>query len=83
MNEKTNPKKKERLVSLDALRGLDMFFLVGISGILQMLPKACDSKLCNWLANQCEHPELLEHPCHSPLHADLKNRVGKRSYVSM
>ena len=57
MNEKINPKKKERLLSLDALRGLDMFFLVGISGILQVLPKACDSILCHWLANQCEHPE--------------------------
>ena len=48
---------KSRLLSLDALRGLDMFFLVGVAGIFQALPKFSDSTFNNWLANQCEHPK--------------------------
>jgi len=53
---KTSP-AQERFMSLDALRGLDMFFLTGIAGIFQALPKLSDNALFNWLANQCEHPE--------------------------
>jgi len=48
---------KGRLMSLDALRGLDMFFLVGIGGIFRALPKLSDNEFFNWLANQCNHPE--------------------------
>jgi predicted acyltransferase len=48
---------KERLTSLDALRGLDMFFLVGLAGIFQALPALSDNKINTWLANQCQHPE--------------------------
>jgi predicted acyltransferase len=47
----------ERLMSLDALRGLDMFFLVGISGILQTLPEISDNSAFRWFAGQCEHPD--------------------------
>ena len=58
MNSTDNkPRAKERLMSLDALRGLDMFFLVGFAGILQALPKISDNAVFNWLANQCQHPE--------------------------
>jgi len=46
-----------RLMSLDALRGMDMFFLVGIGAIFQALPKLSDNEFLKWLANQCEHPE--------------------------
>jgi len=46
-----------RFMSLDALRGLDMFFLTGIAGMFQALPGLADSTFCRWLANQCEHPE--------------------------
>lgn len=48
---------KERLLSLDALRGLDMLFLVGLAGIFRALPEISDNVLNNWLANQCHHPE--------------------------
>lgn len=49
--------KKGRLLSLDALRGFDMFFLVGFAGILTALPKLSDNGVFLWLANQCKHPE--------------------------
>jgi len=48
---------KGRLTSLDALRGLDMFFLVGFAGIFRALPKLSDHSICHWLSNQCVHPE--------------------------
>ena len=47
----------KRLVSLDALRGLDMFFLVAIGPILRSLPQISDNSLFKWLAYQCTHPE--------------------------
>lgn len=52
-----NSFKKGRLLSLDALRGFDMFFLVGFAGILTALPKLSDNAVFLCLANQCEHPE--------------------------
>lgn len=56
MNEKSNiPLQSERLLSLDALRGLDMLFLVGIAGVFQALPKLSDNTIFNWLASQCQH----------------------------
>ena len=58
MNKSDNKSlDKGRMMSLDALRGLDMFFLVGLAGIFQALPKVSDNSLNNWLANQCQHPE--------------------------
>ena len=46
-----------RLTSLDALRGLDMLFLVGIAGVFQALPKLSDNGVFNFLASQCQHTE--------------------------
>jgi len=46
-----------RLQSLDALRGFDMFLLVGLGGIFRALPELSDNTLFNFLAQQCEHPE--------------------------
>lgn len=46
-----------RLQSLDALRGLDMFLLVGFGGILRALPQVSDNVVFNFLAQQCRHPE--------------------------
>jgi len=46
-----------RLVSLDALRGLDMFFLVGFAGIFRALPKLSDNAVFQFLADQCHHPK--------------------------
>jgi predicted acyltransferase len=44
-----------RLLSLDALRGLDMLFLLGISGVFRALPKLSDNGVFNFLAGQCQH----------------------------
>lgn len=54
-NDKSS--RDQRLLSLDALRGLDMFFLVGFAGIFRALPKLSDNGFFNWLAYQCTHPE--------------------------
>ena len=55
MGTDSNIFEEGRLHSLDALRGLDMLFLVGIAGIFQALPTLSDNILFNWLAGQCEH----------------------------
>ena len=49
--------KSNRLMSLDVLRGMDMFFLVCLSYIFVALPEVSNNPVFNWLANQCEHPE--------------------------
>ena len=49
------PSDKERLMSLDALRGLDMLFLTGIGGVFVALGKGYDNKFFDLLANQCQH----------------------------
>lgn len=49
--------EQNRLMSLDVLRGLDMFFLVCLSYIFLELPEVSDNGLFRWLASQCEHPE--------------------------
>src|SRR5690554_2410190 len=54
-NSEENSTRKYRLLSLDALRGLDMFFLVGFAAIFRALPAVSDNTLCNWLANQSRH----------------------------
>jgi len=56
-NKISAPILKERLHSLDALRGLDMFFLVGLAGIFRALPKLSDNVSFNWLTDQCQHPQ--------------------------
>ena len=56
-NANSKPVVKERLMSLDALRGLDMFFLVGLAGIFSALPKLSDNSVFRWLSDQCQHPE--------------------------
>ena len=46
-----------RLLSLDALRGLDMFFLVGFGGIFRALPSLSDNSVFRFLSEQCRHPD--------------------------
>jgi predicted acyltransferase len=46
---------KGRLLSLDALRGLDMIFLVGFGSVFRALPKLSDNGVFIFLANQCQH----------------------------
>jgi predicted acyltransferase len=52
-----NPSAPSRLQSLDALRGFDMFLLIGFGGILRALPQVSDNAVFNFLAQQCSHPK--------------------------
>lgn len=56
-NNNDNFLPKNRLLSLDALRGLDMFFLIGLAGIFRALAKFSENAFTNWLANQAVHPD--------------------------
>ena len=69
MNVKFN--KKERLLSLDALRGFDMLFIMGLAGWFVALSNVLPaSAFTEWLALQMEHAEwhgLTHHDTIFPL----------------
>src|SRR5438552_1509837 len=44
-----------RLMSLDALRGFDMFWIVGADSIVEALRKISDNRFVSGLADQLEH----------------------------
>ncbi|CAL1518928.1 DUF5009 domain-containing protein [Chitinophaga sp. MM2321] len=48
--------KPERLYSLDALRGFDMFWIMGAEGIVRHLAEATGSSFLGAIAVQLEHP---------------------------
>jgi predicted acyltransferase len=54
---KQTPDAQERLMSLDALRGADMFLLVGLADIFRSLPEISDNAVFRFLNEQCRHPE--------------------------
>ncbi|MBN1926295.1 MAG: DUF5009 domain-containing protein [Prolixibacteraceae bacterium] len=47
--------KSERLISLDALRGFDMFWIIGGGAIFEALAKFTNWPVLNWWAGQLEH----------------------------
>src|SRR5690606_18337287 len=47
----------QRLYSLDALRGFDMFWIMGADTIVHRLAKATDSSFWNVISIQMEHPQ--------------------------
>lgn len=49
------PAKPSRLMSLDALRGFDMFWIVGADAIFQGLRKVSDHSAFQLITNQLEH----------------------------
>lgn len=51
--------KSERLVSIDVLRGFDMFFLVGVGDILRRLLETIDSDITKHIMYQLEHAEWI------------------------
>jgi len=60
MNERTltsTASNTGRLLSLDALRGFDMFWIMGADSIFRALARLTDWPLANWLATQLEHVE--------------------------
>ena len=46
----------KRLYSLDALRGFDMFWIMGAEDIVKTMAKATDSPFWNGFAAELEHP---------------------------
>ena len=57
MSNDENSTVQGRLMSIDALRGLDMFLLVGIGGILRSMPKLSENGVFNFLAEQTKHTQ--------------------------
>lgn len=51
--------KQERLLSIDVLRGFDMFFLVGVGDILRRLLGTIDSDITRYIMYQLEHAEWI------------------------
>ncbi|MFC2129577.1 DUF5009 domain-containing protein, partial [Bacteroidota bacterium] len=51
------PKKSERLMSLDALRGFDMFWITGGHLILAALAGLTGWGVFEWMHGQLEHAE--------------------------
>jgi predicted acyltransferase len=50
-------KKPERLMSLDALRGFDMFWIIGGGAIFEALAKFTNWPILNWWSGQLQHVE--------------------------
>lgn len=55
--EGLTPSKSDRVLSVDALRGFDMVWIIGGRKIIKGLNEAVDSPLTNWLSAQFEHAE--------------------------
>lgn len=51
------PPITQRLYSLDALRGFDMFWIIGAEGIFHQLSDATQSPIWGALSNQFHHPD--------------------------
>lgn len=47
----------KRLYSLDALRGFDMFWIIGADSFFHRLAKVTESPIINGIANQLTHPD--------------------------
>ena len=56
LKNKISPIKPQRLYSLDALRGFDMFWIMGAEEIFHSLSKATDSPFWSAISNQLTHP---------------------------
>jgi predicted acyltransferase len=48
---------KDRILSVDALRGFDMIWIIGIKKIFKGLDEACDTPFTNWMFTQLDHAE--------------------------
>ena len=53
----SSPAKPTRLMSLDALRGFDMFWIVGADAVVEGLRKVSDSGFLRGFADQLQHVE--------------------------
>lgn len=44
-----------RIASIDALRGFDMFWIIGGGAIFEILPKVCKNSFTGTISQQMEH----------------------------
>lgn len=56
-SENTTESNHARLLSLDALRGLDMFLLVGLGPIFKAIAGASDRPVARFITAQTKHPD--------------------------
>ena len=56
MDTPLGPTGGQRLYSLDALRGFDMFWILGAEDIFNELAKATGLPAFQWISNQLTHP---------------------------
>lgn len=47
--------KKQRLTSLDALRGFVMFWIIGGDALVHSLARVTDNKIIGWMSAQLIH----------------------------
>jgi predicted acyltransferase len=57
MSENSSQHKQQRLISLDALRGFDMFWIIGGQKIIFALSIITGKPMFNWLNSQMHHVE--------------------------
>lgn len=75
----------KRLMSLDALRGFDMFFIMGLSGLVAALCALCPGTVTDWLAAQMAHVKwdgLTHHDTIFPLFLFLAGVSFPFSYAN-
>ena len=48
---------RDRILSVDVLRGFDMIWIIGVKKICKGLDDACDTPLTNWIFSQLDHAE--------------------------
>lgn len=48
---------KDRVISVDALRGFDMVWIIGGKKVFKGLDEACNTPLTNWIFSQLDHAE--------------------------
>ena len=89
----TQPAASQRLLSLDALRGFDMLFIMGFAGLVTALCKLCPGEFSDWMTAQMGHADwngffhhdtifppflqLCQPPCHQSHTAYLQKNVSK------
>jgi len=56
-NQTDVPSSSQRLLSLDALRGFDMFWIVGAEDIVHALQKVSHNSVVNFLSDQLQHKD--------------------------
>jgi predicted acyltransferase len=61
--EASRPPARERILSVDALRGFDMFWIIGAGGLVQALSKLGDSSFLRAAHDQLDHKDWEGFAC--------------------